>query len=135
MSDNGVPPLSSTTRVVVTVADINDERPIFTERVYRVRIPAMPAQDEETSLFRVIASDRDVGANADIDYSIKTGKSGGRFRIHPKTGIIMSQKAFEAGTSFDLTVSHSVVVIQRSFLFSTYTPVFECRGGGQYRGF
>ena len=40
VSDEGVPPLSSTTRVVVAVDDVNDHPPKFTERLYRVRIPA-----------------------------------------------------------------------------------------------
>lgn len=39
MSDNGTPALSSTTRVVVTVADTNDHAPVFEEAFYKVTIP------------------------------------------------------------------------------------------------
>ncbi len=39
VSDNGKPPLNSTTRVVVTVTDENDNEPEFLERFYKVSIP------------------------------------------------------------------------------------------------
>ncbi len=108
VSDNGTPPLSSTTRVVVSVSDENDNAPAFTERSYRARIPEMPPGTYDVPLFRVLAHDPDVGANADIDYSIKTGRGNGRFKIHPKTGVITSQKDFEADTQYDLTVGAAV---------------------------
>ena len=105
VSDNGTPSLSSTTRVVVSVSDVNDVAPQFTERSYRVRIPEMPPGTYDIPLYRVLAFDDDVGPNADIDYSIKTGRGNGRFKINPKTGVITSQKDFEAGMQYDLTVS------------------------------
>ena len=105
VQDNGSPSLSSTTRVVVTVADLNDEEPQFMERMYRVRIPERAATAEMHSLYRVLAHDRDMGANADIDYSIKSGRGNGRFRINAKTGMILSDKDFVADSQYDLTVS------------------------------
>ena len=105
ISDNGIPPLSSTTRVVVQITDENDESPQFTEvTAYRVRIPAMEAGSQEVALYRVVAYDNDEGPNADIDYSLKS-KGVGRFSIHPKTGMIYSHKDFTAGSQYDLTVS------------------------------
>ena len=104
ITDSGRPPLSSTTRVVVTVTDDNDESPHFTERIYRPRIPEMASSSRENLLFRVVAYDRDVGPNGDIDYSIKDNK-GNRFRVHPKTGMIYSQKKFERGENYDIVVS------------------------------
>ena len=38
--DNGLPSLSSSTRVVVSVDDVNDNAPEFLERFYKVQIPA-----------------------------------------------------------------------------------------------
>lgn len=49
--DNGRPPLSSTTRVVIQVADINDHGPEFEQKFYKVQIPASPATDKP--LFQV----------------------------------------------------------------------------------
>ena len=115
VSDNGTPSLSSTTRVVVSVSDVNDVAPQFTERSYRVRIPDMPPGTYDIPLYRVLAFDDDVGPNADIDYSIKTGRGNGRFKINPKTGVITSQKDFEAGTQYDLTVSFNTKYFQEIF--------------------
>ncbi|ROT76207.1 hypothetical protein C7M84_005215, partial [Penaeus vannamei] len=52
----------------------------------------------------VFAKDIDVGMNADLDYSIKTGKGKGRFKIHPKTGQVFTSKAFAPGQTFDIMV-------------------------------
>lgn len=40
LTDNGIPQLSSTTRIVVTVDDINDHAPEFDQKFYKVQIPA-----------------------------------------------------------------------------------------------
>ena len=109
MQDNGSPQLSSTTRVVVTVTDENDEKPMFMSLQYKVRIPAMSTGTYNTPLYRVVAFDRDQGPNADIDYSIKSGRGNGRFSIHPKTGVIFSKKDFVAGSKYDLIVSSSLL--------------------------
>jgi hypothetical protein len=39
VSDSGTPALSSTTRVVVAVADVNDNAPVFEQMYYKVTIP------------------------------------------------------------------------------------------------
>ncbi|XP_011501552.1 PREDICTED: fat-like cadherin-related tumor suppressor homolog [Ceratosolen solmsi marchali] len=138
--DDGRPPLSSTTRVVVQVEDVNDHSPVFEEKFYIVQIPATPALDKtlfqksgrersreldlsvdallengtwETfspdglsgdRIFRVLAQDEDIGKNGKIQYSIKSGKGKGKFKIHPDTGMVYSQKGFEAGQEFDMII-------------------------------
>lgn len=49
--DDGRPSLSSTTRVVIAVADINDHGPEFEQKFYTVQIPASPSTDKP--LFQV----------------------------------------------------------------------------------
>lgn len=49
--DNGVPQLSSTTRVVISVEDVNDHSPEFDQKFYKVQIPASAALDQ--ALFQV----------------------------------------------------------------------------------
>jgi len=49
--DDGRPLLSSTTRVVIEVADVNDHGPVFEQKFYTVQIPASPATDKP--LFQV----------------------------------------------------------------------------------
>lgn len=51
ISDNGSPILTSTTRVVVSVLDINDNSPVFDQRVYKVQVPSTTNMNE--SIFQV----------------------------------------------------------------------------------
>ena len=110
ISDNGLPSLSSTTRVVVTVADVNDERPRFLDLQYRVRVPRLPASDLHLGVYRVMAYDRDIGPNADIEYSIAGGNNRGkrgveqRFRIDSKTGMIYAEEQLERNGEYDMQV-------------------------------
>ncbi|XP_023314181.1 fat-like cadherin-related tumor suppressor homolog isoform X1 [Trichogramma pretiosum] len=168
--DDGRPALSSTTRVVVQVEDVNDHGPMFEEKFYIVQIPASPPNldkplfqknernrnaraggdaltspgNSETAniagagggseivemsvdallengtwetfspdsltgdrIFRVLAHDEDIGKNGKIQYSIKSGKGKGKFKIHPNTGMVYSQKGFEAGQEFDMIIKAS----------------------------
>lgn len=49
--DNGEPNLSSTTRVVVKVGDVNDNAPEFDQKTYNVRMPSNAVIDQK--LFQV----------------------------------------------------------------------------------
>lgn len=51
LTDNGIPQLSSTTRIVVTVEDINDQVPEFDQKFYKVQIPVNAKPDQ--ALFQV----------------------------------------------------------------------------------
>ena len=52
----------------------------------------------------MIAFDADEGDNAEISYSIVSERVGDRFKIHPRTGVIYSQKEFTKGMTYDLLV-------------------------------
>lgn len=54
---------------------------------------------------QVLAYDQDIGPNGDIEYSIKSGRGKGKFKIHPKTGVVYSQRGFQAGQEYDLVVN------------------------------
>ena len=66
------PPLIANTFVTVTINDVNDNVPIFTEAVY----PSVSIETDEinvnTVLLNVSATDRDAGTNAIIDYGIQS---------------------------------------------------------------
>ena len=110
VTDHGVPARSTTVRVIVKVLDENDNRPLFLEKTYKIRLPEREKTEKERALkrdplYRVIASDRDEGANAEISYSIEEGDEHGKFFIEPKTGLVSSKKFSSAGEYDILTVS------------------------------
>ena len=108
MSDNGEPNLTYRGRVVIKVEDENDCKPIFSERLYRVRIPeATHSGGADIPVFQVIASDEDEGENGEMEFSIRGGeRDATSFRIHPKTGIIYSTQGLVSGDIYQLSVSH-----------------------------
>ncbi|TSN95695.1 Protocadherin Fat 1 [Bagarius yarrelli] len=109
VTDQGVPARSTTVRVIVQVLDENDNKPIFMEKVYKIKLPEREKVEKEHSMrrepvYRVIASDRDHGANAEISYSIEDGDEQGKFFIEPKTGLVSSKKFSSAGEYDILTI-------------------------------
>ncbi|XP_046699501.1 protocadherin Fat 1a isoform X1 [Silurus meridionalis] len=98
VTDQGVPARSTTVRVIVQVLDENDNYPIFMEKVYKIKLPEREKVEKERAMrrdpvYRVIASDRDHGSNAEISYSIEAGDEQGKFFIEPKTGLVSSKKS------------------------------------------
>ncbi|KAH0811930.1 hypothetical protein GEV33_010859 [Tenebrio molitor] len=65
ISDNGSPPLSSTTYVVVKIKDINDNAPEFEQISYNVQIPA--SADFNQAMFQNDSPDDFDGADAATD--------------------------------------------------------------------
>ncbi|KAF2368089.1 Cadherin [Trinorchestia longiramus] len=84
--DRGEPPLSASAKVVITVADVNDNPPEFVLRIQHVVVAENAAVGTEVA--RVTATSRDVGANAQITYSLSADAGGGHLAVHPKTGVI-----------------------------------------------
>ncbi|XP_056135970.1 protocadherin Fat 1a [Lampris incognitus] len=109
ITDHGVPAKSTTVRVIVKVLDDNDNRPLFLEKIYKIKLPERERPEREKALkrdpvYRVIASDRDEGPNAEISYSIEEGDEHGKFFIEPKTGLVSSKKFSSAGEYDILTI-------------------------------
>ncbi|KAK0418580.1 hypothetical protein QR680_013653 [Steinernema hermaphroditum] len=67
-TDLGTPRLASTAEVVVTVVDVNDNAPVFEQPYYVERIEENLPPGEVVA--RVVATDRDVGVNARIRYTL-----------------------------------------------------------------
>ncbi|XP_028818497.1 protocadherin Fat 3a isoform X3 [Denticeps clupeoides] len=102
VSDGEPFPKHTTVWVVVSVMDMNDNRPVFPEKVYQTRLPERRRRGDP--LYRIFAYDHDHGSNADLTYSIVDGNSEGKFFIDPKTGVISSRKQFFAGSYDILTI-------------------------------
>ncbi|XP_061090031.1 protocadherin-3-like [Conger conger] len=64
--DGGTPQRSGTVAVHVTVLDVNDNRPVFSQAVYKVSLPENSALGAVVAT--VSATDADEGANGDVTY-------------------------------------------------------------------
>uniref|UniRef100_A0A2K6NG81 FAT atypical cadherin 1 n=1 Tax=Rhinopithecus roxellana TaxID=61622 RepID=A0A2K6NG81_RHIRO len=106
VTDNGSPPKSTIARVIVKILDENDNKPQFLQKFYKIRLPEREKPDRERNarrepLYRVIATDKDEGPNAEISYSIEEGNEHSKFFIEPKTGVVSSKK-FSAAGEYDI---------------------------------
>nr|XP_017213518.1 protocadherin gamma-C5-like [Danio rerio] len=70
--DGGSPPLFSRKTVKISISDVNDNPPIFTEKSYTVYAKENSAQD--SILCSVSAHDPDLGENAKLSYSVLDSK-------------------------------------------------------------
>uniref|UniRef100_A0A8C0H1Q3 FAT atypical cadherin 2 n=1 Tax=Chelonoidis abingdonii TaxID=106734 RepID=A0A8C0H1Q3_CHEAB len=103
VSDNGDPTLKSTARVVIQVLDANDNPPSFPHKLFMVQLQERAASEAPLPVCRLIASDRDMGQNGQITYSMEDYDEG-IFTINPATGMVLSRKAFPASEYNILTV-------------------------------
>uniref|UniRef100_A0A8C9UTT2 FAT atypical cadherin 1 n=1 Tax=Spermophilus dauricus TaxID=99837 RepID=A0A8C9UTT2_SPEDA len=104
VTDNGTPPRSTIARVIVKILDENDNKPQFLQKFYKIRLPEREKPERNSKrepLYRVVATDKDEGPNAEISYSIEDGNDNGKFFIEPKTGVVSSKK-FSAAGEYDI---------------------------------
>ncbi|XP_036373685.1 cadherin EGF LAG seven-pass G-type receptor 1-like [Megalops cyprinoides] len=80
--DHGVPVMSSSASVSITVLDVNDNVPTFTQKVYTLKINEDAVVG--TSVLTVTAVDRDV--NSVVTYQISSGNTRNRFAITSQSG-------------------------------------------------
>lgn len=99
--DKGLPALTASVVVPVRVQDINDNQPEFEQSVYSVEISEIVPVN--TPVVFVKARDRDVGANAEVVYSIVDGNKNNMFSIDPKSGLIRTSGQLDA--DIDMRVS------------------------------
>uniref|UniRef100_A0A4W6BMG0 Cadherin domain-containing protein n=1 Tax=Lates calcarifer TaxID=8187 RepID=A0A4W6BMG0_LATCA len=108
--DGGSPPKSGTSQLIVNVLDINDNIPIFSETLYKTKIP------ENTPLGTVViavnATDADEGLNSEIVYSLRSKDQDhvlDIFEIESQTGVIKVKGNidFEERKAFEIRVEAS----------------------------
>ncbi|KAM9328068.1 LOW QUALITY PROTEIN: cadherin EGF LAG seven-pass G-type receptor 1 [Pholidichthys leucotaenia] len=80
--DHGIPVMSSSASVSITVLDVNDNLPTFTESTYSLKINEDAVVG--TSVLTVTAVDRDV--NSVVTYQISSGNTRNRFAITSQSG-------------------------------------------------
>ncbi|XP_042544933.1 protocadherin Fat 2 [Dipodomys spectabilis] len=101
--DNGEPLLKSTSRVVVSILDVNDNPPVFSHKLLNVRLPERLSPVPPGPVYRLVASDPDEGLNGRVTYSIEESDEEG-FRIDPGIGVVSSSSTFAAGEYNILTI-------------------------------
>ncbi|KAL9851842.1 LOW QUALITY PROTEIN: protocadherin Fat 4 [Geothlypis trichas] len=106
-TDKGQPSLSSSADVVVIVLDINDNNPLFAQKLYKVEVAENTLTG--TDLIQVLAADGDEGTNGQVRYAIVGGDASNEFRIDSVTGVITVAKPLdrEKKPSYTLTVQSS----------------------------
>ena len=89
VQDGGTPPRYGHLTINITVQDYNDNPPLFDQSDYSSSVNETAPGG--TSIIQVHATDEDIGANADITYSV-INDDYNQFTVAPKTGIVSSLK-------------------------------------------
>ncbi|XP_049330695.1 protocadherin gamma-C5-like isoform X1 [Astyanax mexicanus] len=97
-TDAGTPPLSSQKTFVVSLSDVNDNAPLFSQSSYSVDIPENNSPG--TPIVAVSASDPDLGDNARLTYSILASTIHGSpvssyVYINPENGNIFTMRSID----------------------------------------
>ena len=102
--DKGDRPLTGSAQVVITVLDVNDNPPIFSSSNILVNLQETTAIS--TQVIKITATDKDIGINAKITYSIYSGDFEGIFSMVPDTGQVILNSSVDAErvTSYNLTL-------------------------------
>ncbi|XP_059339586.1 protocadherin beta-15-like [Ammospiza nelsoni] len=105
-ADGGSPSRSGTIEVSITILDVNDNAPKFTQERYIGKV--LENIPEGSVVLNVLATDRDAGVNGDISYQLSQAadQSDSAFVIDPITGEIKITKPldFEAAQTHELSV-------------------------------
>lgn len=96
---------SATCTVSITVKDVNDNSPLFAQSVYEIVLSEYRVIGDE--IIQFVATDTDLGINAQIVYSVTGGD--GTFVIDSNTGKLYLDKSLDYDTKreYRLTISAS----------------------------
>ncbi|XP_069442287.1 cadherin EGF LAG seven-pass G-type receptor 1 isoform X1 [Ovis canadensis] len=130
--DHGSPPMSSSASVSITVLDVNDNDPVFTQPVYELRLNEDAAVG--SSVLTLRALDRD--ANSVITYQLTGGNTRNRFALSSQSGGGLITLALPldykqerqyvlAVTASDGMRSHTAQVFINVTDANTHRPVFQ----------
>ncbi|XP_034499585.1 cadherin EGF LAG seven-pass G-type receptor 1, partial [Ailuropoda melanoleuca] len=130
--DHGSPPMSSSASVSITVLDVNDNDPVFTQPVYELRLNEDAAVGSSVLTLRA----RDQDANSVITYQLTGGNTRNRFALSSQSGGGLITLALPldykqerqyvlAVTASDGTRSHTAQVFINVTDANTHRPVFQ----------
>ena len=105
-SDHGVPQLSSTATVMLSIIDVNDEPPVFTETIYN--FGTFENQPAGTEICTITATDPDSPKYGDFLFSLDPLKSDTtNFRIDARSGKITTKSVLDR----EFQAAHYLVVV------------------------
>uniref|UniRef100_A0A672TCX8 Cadherin domain-containing protein n=1 Tax=Sinocyclocheilus grahami TaxID=75366 RepID=A0A672TCX8_SINGR len=101
--DGGKPPKSGTLSIVVDVMDVNDNKPIFSKPLYKVKVKENTMIGDK--IFIVSASDLDEGINSEIEYSfVGRGNTDELKRVTTGDIVVKGQIDYEENPAIELRV-------------------------------
>lgn len=117
-------PIDST-RLLIHIKDINDNRPLFQSKTYRFGVPEN--MSENFFVGQVLATDADIEANSRVVYSIIESYYSSYVDIDPETGYIWTTKEFDRETlsTMEVTVQATDQSIDEPRLFSQVTVTID----------
>ncbi|XP_022080540.1 uncharacterized protein LOC110973761 [Acanthaster planci] len=105
-NDGDLPPRNTAT-VTITVTDVNDEAPRFTQDVY-LKPDLLETAEAGTVVVTVSANDPDLGQGGEIQYSITGGNEGNYFVIDSYSGritVLSTLPDYSIQSTYNLTVT------------------------------
>uniref|UniRef100_A0A4W5PG36 FAT atypical cadherin 1 n=1 Tax=Hucho hucho TaxID=62062 RepID=A0A4W5PG36_9TELE len=105
--DGGVPAQSSEVPVIISVTDINDNPPVFTQHLYKAMVSQLAQRDHFVACVRT--SDADLSDTDRLEYSLLSGNEDSSFTIDGRSGeiVISKYRKLNRETLYNLSVSVS----------------------------
>lgn len=103
VKDQGVPQLSDVATVTIKVTDVNDNPPQFDQSSFSVDV--LENITAGTSVFQAQATDRDMGTNGKISYSLS--QQGSAFTIETSSGIVRTNTKLDRETTPGYTLEYT----------------------------
>ncbi|XP_039872159.1 protocadherin gamma-A2-like, partial [Simochromis diagramma] len=104
--DGGEPQMSGTMQILITVLDVNDNAPVFTQQTYKATVTENSPKG--TVVATVTASDADQGSNSKVTYSITNTLDNIRdvFKINQENGevTLIGNIDFEESRNFQINL-------------------------------
>ncbi|CAL8374879.1 unnamed protein product [Arctogadus glacialis] len=110
-------PNSDTAYVRVFVSDVNDNKPVFAQRLYEVGVDENA--DVGLAIVTVSANDEDDGANAKLRYQITSGNAGGVFDMEPEVGTVFIAQPLD----YELQKRYKLLVLASDGRWEDYAAV------------
>ncbi|KAG1971153.1 protocadherin beta-16-like [Pimephales promelas] len=103
-TDEGVPALSSSVSLCVTISDVNDNAPVFEKTIYEACV--VENNTPGVSIFSVKASDADWNQNARVSYILEDSTVNGvsvssYVSVQPDSGLVTAMRSFDYETLKD----------------------------------